>query len=62
MPLQVTDRLQNGELTGAMVWMLAAEGYYNDGYTMYPSSKDEIAALSKMCEAVRTQPAKGVVK
>jgi len=31
----VTQLLKDGELAGAMVWMVAAKGYYNDRYTIY---------------------------
>jgi hypothetical protein len=34
-----------------MSWMMAAEGYYNDGYTLYASSPD-LQPLKDMCRQV----------
>jgi len=41
----------NGPLIGAMCWMMAAEGYNQDGYTLYPSSP-EMPTLKEMCREI----------
>ena len=41
-------------LVGAMCWMVAAEGYHQDGYTLYPSSP-ELYKLTEMCREVNTK-------
>ncbi|WIA09185.1 hypothetical protein OEZ85_008596 [Tetradesmus obliquus] len=44
-------------LVGALCWMTAAEGYYNDGYTLYASSP-EMQPLTSMCAQInRPRPA-----
>lgn len=44
-----------GPLVGAMCWMMAAEGYHQDGYTLYPSSP-ETQALTDMCREINNPP------
>jgi hypothetical protein len=49
---QVKDTLAgNNLMVGAMSWMMAAEGYYNDGYTLYASSPD-LQPLKDMCRQI----------
>lgn len=42
---------QAGGLRGAMVWMVAYEGYRGDAYTLYPSAT-EMSTLRQMCGEV----------
>jgi hypothetical protein len=50
--VQVKDTLASDSvLVGALCWMMAAEGYYNDGYTLYASSP-EIPQLTAMCQQI----------
>ena len=55
--LQVKQSLLQSStpLVGAMCWMLAAEGYYQDSYTLYPSSP-ELNVLSDMCREINNKP------
>ena len=46
--------MAGGPLVGAMCWMVAAEGYYQDGYTLYPSSP-ELNVLGDMCREVNNK-------
>jgi hypothetical protein len=57
--VQVKDTLaRDNVLVGAMCWMMAAEGYYNDGYTLYASSP-ELPQLKTMNQQInKPKPAK----
>jgi hypothetical protein len=52
--VQVQETLaEDNLLVGAMCWMMAAEGYYNDGYTLYASSPELSAQpLKDMCRQI----------
>lgn len=49
--VQVKGSLLAEGLRGAMVWMVAYEGYRDDAYTLYPSAT-EMSTLSQMCGQV----------
>jgi hypothetical protein len=57
--VQIKQKLAgNNLLVGALCWMMAAEVYYNDGYTLYASSPD-LKPLSDMARAInKPAPAK----
>ena len=56
--LQVTERLREGKLTGAMLWQVCYEGYPGDKYQIDPSNYEDYKdALNSMCKAVQLPPA-----